>query len=95
MLRRGEFGAGDQSSKPAHAVTDEGDVLGIDTVFRGRVRLADRLHDRPNIFDHMNKEELTTASPGAALVKEDGIPTRTANRLGQIEIPLVAGKFVE
>jgi hypothetical protein len=70
MLRRGELGTGDESSEPAHAVTDEGDALRIDAMVRRKTRFADRLHDRPNIFDHMNKGERTAASQGAAVVKE-------------------------
>lgn len=58
----------------------------------GEGGLMNRANNLTHVFDDMQKRKRPAASPRAAIVKEDRVPARATNRLGEIEISLVAWK---
>ena len=76
-------------------MSDERNPIGIDTVIGCECRIGDRLDDSRDVLDHVDEGEFSSAPPGPAVVEEDHVPTGSANRLGQIQIPLVTGKSVQ
>src|SRR6478609_5444517 len=90
MMRRRVHG-----NPSAHAVSRDDDTPGIDSELPCIGRVLDECEDRISVFEVPRKTKAAGAAPGTAIVDCDRIPARSANRLRDVEIFLIAGKSVK
>jgi len=83
------------SQKTSHAAPCQNDRPRIGMKLSSMSRIAQVVDCRLCIFNAMRERESCRRSPGAEIVEIENIPTGAANRLGKIEIALVARKSVQ
>ncbi len=87
--------SGIEAEEAAHAVANDGDFRRVGAVFFGVGGIAEECDRGLRVFDGVGEREIAGAAPGAAVVRDEDVPSGAANGVGEIHVLFVAGESVE
>ena len=87
-------GCGVRDHPATHTVARDGNARGVNAQFHCICRVSQIRQNRVGILQILRKSKCARAAPGTAVVESDGIPTRTAHGLRQVEILFVSRQTV-